>query len=297
MSYRSGFVALLGRPNVGKSSLINMLLGRKIAIATMKPQTTRNAIRAILHGPEAQLVLVDTPGIHRAQTKLGERMVKTARAESRDVDGLWHVVDISHPPHEEDAWAARLCKNPDLPAWLIANKADLVMHAQDRLAPYLALAAYTRYFLVSAKTGLGIEDLKREAWQALPEGAPYFPEDMVTDQPEDFYVGEIIREQVLLATRDEVPHSVAVVVEERVPRSPQMMYVRALVVVERESQKAILIGQAGRMLRQIGQASRRELEQYYGHAVYLDLWVKTRRGWRNQDDWLRRFGYSGTTQD
>lgn len=291
MTYRAGFVALMGRPNVGKSSLLNALLGAKVAMTTDKPQTTRNAIRGILHGADAQLVLVDTPGIHRAQTKLSERMVKTARAEAHGVDSLWHIVDISRPPRVEDGWAADLCVASGVPVWLIANKADLVTKPESRLPAYLELAAYARRFMVSAKTESGLPGLVATALAELPEGDPFFPEEMVTDQPEDFYVSETVREQVLLATRDEVPHAVAVLTEERIRRSPQLMYIRAVIYVERESQKAIVIGEGGRMLRQIGQAARRELEQYYGHAVFLDLWVKVRRRWREEEDWLRRFGY------
>lgn len=289
--YRSGFVALVGRPNVGKSTLLNALLGRKVAIATPKPQTTRNRIMGVIHRPDAQLVVVDTPGVHKALHKLGEQMNKTARQVIRHVDLIWHLVDISRPPTEEDRWVAAMCRQASAPVWLIGNKSDLVEHVQGRFAPYLALAPYQKQWAVSALTEKGCRELADAAMDMLPEGVPYFPEDMVTDQSEDFYVSEIIREKVLAVTRDEVPYSVAVVIEERTPRSPQLTYIRATIYVERESQKAIIIGQGGAMLKQIGRMSREELEQYYGHRVYLDLWVKVRARWRDQEDWLRRLGY------
>ena len=291
MSYHSGFVALVGRPNVGKSTLLNAVLGRKIAIATPKPQTTRISIRGILHSASAQLVLVDTPGVHRATSKLGHHMVRSAKAEARGVDALWHIVDVSRPPREEDQWAADMCRAASAPTWLIANKSDLVGRVQERIRPYQELAPYQAWYEVSALKEKGLERLIGDALQALPEGDPYFPEDMVTDQPEDTYVGETIREQILMAVQDEVPHSVAVVVEERTRRSNDKIYVRATIYVERESQKAIIIGAKGKMLRKIGEQARVELETYYERSVYLDLWVKVRRHWREQEEWLKRLGF------
>ncbi|MDA8192603.1 MAG: GTPase Era [Thermaerobacter sp.] len=289
--YKAGFVALLGRPNVGKSTLLNALLGRKIAITTPKPQTTRNRIMGVIHRPDAQLVLVDTPGVHKALHKLGERMNKTSRSASRDVDLIWHLVDVSRPPSEEDQWVAGLCRSAAIPAWLLANKCDLVQNLAGRVEPYLALAPYARHFVVSAFYEQGLDPLRDAVFDVLPEGSPYFPEEMVTDQSEDFYVSEIIREKILDATRDEVPYAVAVMVDERVARSSRLTFIRATAYVERDTQKAIVIGSGGRMLKAIGQAARAELEAYYGHQVFLDLWVKVRPRWRNEDEWLRRLGF------
>lgn len=291
MTYRSGFVALVGRPNVGKSTLLNAILGRKIAITTPKPQTTRISIRGILHADDAQLILVDTPGVHRATSRLGHRMVRTARSQARGVDRLWHLVDISRAPREEDQWAADMCRAAGVPIWMIANKCDLVGNSTDRLRAYQGLTEYEASYQVSALHERGIDALLRDALAVLPEGAPYFPEDMVTDQPEDTYVAETVREQILMSLQDEVPHSVAVVVEAREPRPNDMTYVRATIYVERESQKAIVIGAKGRMLRKIGEGARRQLEEYYQHAVYLDLWVKVRSHWRDQEEWLKRLGF------
>lgn len=291
MSYRSGFVALLGRPNVGKSTLLNALLGRKVAITTDKPQTTRNRIHGILHRPDAQLILVDTPGVHKAHNLLGQRMMKASKRAAGDVDLLWHIVDISKPPKEEDQWVASMCQKAGIPTWLIGNKEDLVEHVEGRADPYLALMPYARYFLVSATRETGIETLMNQAFDELPEGDPYFPPDMVTDQSEDFYVGEIIREKALELTREEIPHSLAVVVDERTARSAELTYVRATLYVERPTQKAIVIGQKGQMLKQIGQVARQDLEEYYGHRVFIELWVKVRPRWRSQEQWLSRLGY------
>ncbi len=292
MAYRSGFVALVGRPNVGKSTLLNALLGRKIAITAKKPQTTRNRIVGVLHRPEAQVVLVDTPGIHRSRHKLGQQMNKTARLSAKDADIIWHIVDISRPPNDEDRWVARFCETLQVPLWLVLNKADLVERVRDHWLPYQGLASYDNQFVISAARETGLEALVNAALNAMPEGDPYYPEDMVTDQSEDFYIAEVIREQVLERTREEVPYSVAVAVEERTPRRPDLIYVRATVFVERDGQKAILIGEGGRMLKEIGRRARTELEAYFGKKVFLDLWVKTRERWRDQDAWLRRLGYS-----
>lgn len=291
MGYKAGFVALVGRPNVGKSTLLNALLGRKVAITTKKPQTTRNRIVGILHRPAAQVVLVDTPGIHRAEHKLGERMNKTARLSAKDADLLWHIVDISRPPNDEDRWVAKVCRDSGVPAWLVMNKADLVDHVKERWDPYRALMDYQNHFVISAEHETGLDVLIEQGFDAMPDGSPYYPEEMVTDQSEDFYVGEVVREQVLELTREEIPYSVAVVVDERAQRKPDLTYVRATIFVEREGQKGILIGEGGQMLKDIGRRARQELEAYYGHRVFLDLWVKSRERWRDQDAWLRRLGY------
>ena len=291
MAYRSGFVALVGRPNVGKSTLINALLGRKVAITTKKPQTTRNRIVGVLHRPEAQVVLVDTPGIHRPRHKLGQRMNRTARLSAKDADLVWHIVDVSRPPNDEDRTVAKFCQETGVPVWLILNKADLVERVRDRWDPFRELAPYDNQFVVSAAKETGLQALSDAVFDAVPPGDPYYPEDMVTDQSEDFYISEVIREQVLEMTREEIPYSVAVVVDERVNRRPDLTYVRATISVERDGQKAIIIGESGGMLKEIGRRARTELETYFGHQVFLDLWVKTRERWRDQDAWLRRLGY------
>lgn len=292
MAYKSGFVALVGRPNVGKSTLLNALLGRKVAITTKKPQTTRNRIVGVVHQPEAQVVLVDTPGIHRPEHKLGQRMNKTARLSAKDADLVWHIVDVSRTPNQEDRLVARFCQEIKMPVWLVLNKADLVENVKDRWGAYRDLMSYQNQFVTSAAKGTGLKALTDATVGSMPEGAPYYPDDMITDQSEDFYIGEVIREQVLDLTREEIPYSLAVVVDERVLRRPDMTYIRATIFVERDGQKAIIIGEGGRMLKDIGRRARAEMETYYGHQVFLDVWVKTREGWRDQDAWLRRLGYA-----
>ncbi len=291
MGFKSGFVALVGRPNVGKSTLLNQILGRKIAIATDKPQTTRNRIQGVLHSDQGQIVFVDTPGVIKARHKLDERLEASVKRALKEVDVIAHVVDISKPPHEEDFMIARMVRQLGTPAILTGNKRDLVLHTEGRLEPYLALSPYRHAFAVSAQFEIGLDDVVKTLWDLLPEGMPFFPEDVVTDQTEDFYIAEVIREKILEQTRDEVPHSVAVTVEERQARSERLMYVRAAIYVERDSQKAILIGNHGQMLKQIGQLARRDLEEYYSKQVFLDLWVKVRSHWRNQEAWLTRLGY------
>jgi GTP-binding protein Era len=288
MSERSGFVALVGRPNVGKSTLLNAILERKVAIVTSKPQTTRSRIRGIWNEPAGQLVLVDTPGIHRPRHRLGEHMVHVAQAAVRDVDLIWHVVDLSQEPRDEDGWAGDLIRRTRIPGWLVGNKADRVENAGAALARYAELEPYERTYVVSALTGEGVVGLRADALARMPEGPRFFPEDMVTDQAEDFYIAEVIREQVLELTRDEVPHAVAVVVEEKQRKKPDLIYIRATLYVERESQRAILIGEGGRMSKAIGQRARAQLEDYFGERVYLDLWVKAQSHWRDREDWIRR---------
>ncbi len=291
MGFKSGFVALVGKPNVGKSTLLNAFLGRKIAIATAKPQTTRNRIQGVLHSPQGQIVFVDTPGIIKPRHKLDERLETSVRRAFKEVDVIAHVVDISKPPREEEIRVARMVSQSGQPAILIGNKSDLVLHTDGRLEPYLSLAPYRHTFAVSAQFEIGLDSVVATLWDLLPEGMPYFPEDVVTNQTEDFYISEVIREKILEQTRDEVPHSVAVTVEERQMRSEQLMYIRASIYVERDSQKAIIIGTRGQMLKQVGQLARRDLEEYYSKQVYLDLWVKVRGHWRDQDAWLTRLGY------
>lgn len=291
MEYKSGFVALVGRPNVGKSTLLNEVVGSKVAMVTQKPQTTRNGIRGILHTEDAELVLVDTPGMHRPRTRLGRTMVHTAQRAVSDVELVWQVVDLTRSPNEEDGWTAELARRTPAPIWLVANKQDAVSDWRTALAPYRALASYQAVYPVSAKTGDGVPELVAAALTRLPDGPQFFPDDMVTDQAEDFYVGEVVREHVMLETRQEVPYQVAVQVEEKIRRKPDLTYIRATLLVERDSQRGILVGEGGRMLRAIGSHARTALEEYFGHRVFLDLWVKAAEDWTDRADWLNRLGY------
>ncbi len=296
--HKSGFVAVIGRPNVGKSTLVNRLVGQKIAIVSPRPQTTRRRILGILTREDAQIIFVDTPGIHRPRHKLGEIMVATARSAIPDADLVLFVVDVSEPPTEEDRMIAEILNGGTLaPVVLVLNKMDLL--PPDKVKPhteaYWALVPQHRNWMMTVATeGVNLDKLLSIILEVLPEGPRYYPADYVTDQPEREIAAELIREQVLNLTRQEVPHAVAVVVEEFKERENGVVYIAANIFVEKSSQKGIIIGNKGQMLRQIGEAARHEIERMVGGRVYLDLWVKVSKNWRRDEHELRRLGYSIT---
>lgn len=292
--HRSGFVAVVGRPNVGKSTLMNAYLGQKVAIVTPKPQTTRHRLLGILTLPHAQLIFMDTPGIHQPRHKLGHYMVETAKNAISDADVILFMVDVSVPPTDEDQAVAQLvAKNPRTPVILALNKMDLVQPAdlQAHFDAYWALGQFAAWMLISATRGDNLEKLRDIIISHLPLGPRYYPPDQVTDQPERFVAAELIREQILLQTHQEVPYGVAVVVEEFKERRPDLTYISATIYVERESHKGIIIGNKGEKLKQIGQKARQHLEEMVGHQVYLELWVKVRKKWRQDERQLRELGY------
>jgi GTP-binding protein Era len=292
--YRSGFVTLVGRPNVGKSTLLNGLVGEKIAIVTDKPQTTRNRIQGIYTDEKRQIVFVDTPGIHRPRNRLGSYMVKVAQGALTGVDVVVHVVDGRAPIGPGDRYIASCFSDLHLPVLLAVNKVDVLKREQTILAldNYSQLANYTEIVPISALKGKNLPLLLEIISKYLPAGPQFYPEDMVTDQPERFAVAELIREQVLHLTWDEVPHSVAVLIEEMADRQEKApFYIRATVLVERESQKGIIIGQGGRQLKAIGQRARKGIEELLGRQVYLDLWVKVKEEWRDREESLHELGY------
>jgi GTP-binding protein Era len=300
--HRSGFVAVLGKPNVGKSTLMNAYLRQKIAIVSEKPQTTRNRLLGILtleraRGDlaDAQIIFVDTPGVHRPLHKLGEYMVETAVRAIPDADVVLFLVDVSRPPGGEDRQIADILQEQcRVPLLLVLNKADLLQ--PEEMAPhieaYQALGEFDGWLLISALHGDGLEDLLEETLERLPLGPRYYPEEQVTDQQLRFMVAELVREQVLRHLRQEVPYSVAVVVQEFKERSEDMTYISANVFVERDTQKAIILGHRGAMIKRIGQDARREIEKLLGTRVYLELWVKVRKKWRKDEKELRRLGYA-----
>lgn len=293
--FRSGFVSLVGRPNVGKSTLTNKLVGEKIAITSDKPQTTRNRIMGVVNLSGAQIVLMDTPGFHRPRHKLGEMMVRVAQSAMRDVEVIYFLVEATSPkPGPGDKYIAEFLQNVDIPIFMVINKIDEVY--PDRLpeviANYQELLPVAEIIPVSAIDGTNLDKLLAKTVTLLPEGPQYFPENVVTDQAENFLITELVREQVLNLTRDEVPHSVAVVVDEFEERDNGMLYVRAIIYVERESQKGIIVGDQGFMIKQIGLQARSEIERIMGIPVYLDLWVKVKREWRNKEMLLQNFGYT-----
>jgi GTP-binding protein Era len=294
--YRAGFVGVIGKPNVGKSTLMNAILGEKLAITSPKPQTTRDRQLGILTLPAAQAVFVDTPGIHKARHKLGEYMVDRAAAAIPDADLVLFLVDVSEPPNRADEIIAQMISDvADVPVIIVLNKTDLTNEEQlaQHTAAYQALIPKAQPAFVSAVRGDGVQELVDELVKALPEGPPYFPADQLTDTHLRDNAAEIIREKVLHLYEQEVPHSVAVFVEEFKERGEDMTYIRATIVVERDSQKGILIGQGGSALKRLGQLARPDLEELVGTRVYLDLWVKVWKNWRKNENMLRRLGYSG----
>jgi GTPase len=295
MTYRSGFVAFVGKPNVGKSTLVNQLVGRKVAITSSKPQTTRQRMLGVLHGDDYQAVLVDTPGMMKPKTKLHRSMVGAATQEARGADLVLWLVESTHPPTEEDREVAEFVKGlaSRTPVWTVLTKRDKLKDGVPETCLEL-LPESSQTFVLSAKTGEGVKLLAEALKQALPEGPPYFPPDQVSEQNDRLWMAEVIREHVLFSTRQEVPHAVAVTIEElREGKAGEgSLYGRAILYVERDSQKGILIGKNGALLKKIGEKSRQELEACWGKSLYLDLWVKVKKDWRDRDDWLRILGYN-----
>lgn len=293
--HRSGFVAVIGRPNVGKSTLMNQLLGHKVAIVSPRPQTTRTCIRGILTRPDAQIIFVDTPGLHKPLHKLGEVMVAAAASAIPDADVVLFVVDVSVMPTEEDGMIARMIRQrTSNPVILVLNKMDLLPPERVKLhtGAYWALVPdHAGWMMTIATEAVNLDKLLDMVIAHLPEGPRYYPGDMITDQTEREIAAELIREQVLRFTHEEVPHSVAVVVEEYKERETGGVYIAATIYVEKESQKGILIGAKGQMLRRIGTAAREEIERMVGGRVYLDLWVKVSKNWRRDMQRVWRMGY------
>jgi GTP-binding protein Era len=293
--HRSGFVAVIGRPNVGKSTLVNQFVGQKVAIVSPKLQTTRSRITGILTREEAQVIFVDTPGLHRPRHKLGQAMVATATRAIPGADVVLFMVDVSAPPTDEDRMIAELIQEQTgAPVILVLNKMDLLPpeNVKPHTEAYWELAPYHHEWMMTVATQkVNLDKLLDLIVAALPEGPRYYPGDQVTDQTERQIAAELIREQVLRYTRQEVPHAVAVVVEKFKERESGAIYVAATIFVERESQKGIIIGRQGQMLRQVGSAARQEIERMTSGRIYLDLWVKVRKGWRRDERELRRLGY------
>ncbi len=293
--HRSGYVAVVGAPNVGKSTLLNAVLGQKLAIISPKPQTTRHRMLGILTRPEAQIMFLDTPGLHHPRTRFGEYMVGAAKTALEDADLVLWVVDPTHDPNAGDASVAEaLAEVPETPVALVVNKVDLIRGEAlyERTDRYAALGpTVATRFAISALTGEGLTELMEWLVQSLPEGPRYYPKDQVTDREERFLAAELIREQALRALRQEVPHAVAVAVEEFVERPNGNVYIAATIYIERESQKAIVIGAGGKTLKKISTEARQEIERLVGASVYLELWVKVKPDWRRSDSQLRDLGF------
>lgn len=289
---KSGFISIIGRPNVGKSTLLNGILGEKIAIATSKPQTTRNTIRGIYTTGDCQMVFIDTPGIHKPKTKLGNFMTDSALNTFKEVDLVLFLVDDSLSQGPGDKYIVEMLKNINTPKFLVINKMDKI-NPEDYEKIYNEheqTGIFDEIFPVSALEQKNIDILLESIEKFMPEGPQYFPSDMITDHPERFIVSEILREKVLMFLEDEVPHGVAIEIEsfqeeERVTR------ISAVVYCEKKSHKGIIIGQGGRKLKGIGKSAREEIEALLGNKVFLQLWVKVKENWRNSDFALSNFGY------
>ena len=293
MTFRSGIAAVVGRPNVGKSTLVNALVGRKVAIVSDKPQTTRRGLRAILTGDGGQAVFTDTPGFHKPRTELGARLNDAVGDAVEGVDAILHIVDAAAGIGRGDAFVYQQRVRPHrCPKLCVVNKVDVVGHRG--VVPQLAEAAeigeYDEIVPVSAKTGSGIDHLRELVVALLPEGPPLYPPEMLTDQPIEDRLGEIVREKALQVTRQEVPHSITVTIEE-LELDPSLATIHASLIVERESQKGIVIGKGGQTLRTIGTRAREEMEHVLGTKVFLDVHVKVVKEWQRDPKALERLGY------
>jgi GTP-binding protein Era len=291
--FKSGFAAIIGRPNVGKSTLLNRIAGRKIAIVSDKPQTTRNQIRGVYTDDSAQIVFLDTPGIHKPFSKLGDYMVKAAEGALDEVDVVLFLADASEQPGGGDRYIIERLKKTQTPVILVLNKIDKV--PRDDILPlidaYRKLHDFAEIVPISASRGDNVERLLELLTRYLPEGPMYYPPGQVTDHPERFICAELIREKILLRTREEVPHSVAVEIESMAADERGTVRIGAVIYVERDSQKGILIGKGGAMLKEIGRQAREEMERLLGSKIFLELWVKVKKDWRNHEAFLKSLGY------
>lgn len=291
--HKSGFVALIGRPNVGKSTLLNRIVGQKVAIMSDKAQTTRNKIQGIYTTDDVQMIFIDTPGIHKPHSKLGDYMVESAYSALHEVDAVCFLISADQKRGRGDDFIMERLRKVDTPVYLVINKIDKVH--PDELLPliedYTKQMDFAEVIPVSAKQGNNVDHLLEVLTQHLPEGPQYYPDDQITDHPEYFVVSELIREKVLELTREEVPHSVAVVTEKMSRRENDKVYVQAAIIVERKSQKGIIIGKGGSMLKKIGSRARRDIENLLGDKVYLELWVKVQPNWHDKQMYLQDYGY------
>ena len=293
--FHSGFVALIGRPNVGKSTLLNYIVGQKVAIMSNVAQTTRNKIQGIYTTKNAQIVFIDTPGVHKPKTKLGDFMERSTMSALSEVDAVLYVVAADEKRGPGDDFIINHLKDINQPIYLVVNKIDTVNPNElpDIVAQYKDALPFKDIVPVSALQGNNVNTLMNELVQELPVGPQYYPDDQLTDHPEYFVVGELIREQILHLTEKEIPHSAAVVVERMKDRTEHgKLIIEANIIVERDGQKAIVIGKGGSMLKKIGTRSRREIELLLGEKVNLKLWVRVQKNWRDNNQYLRALGYN-----
>lgn len=291
--HKSGFVAIIGRPNVGKSTLLNQVIGQKIAIMSDKPQTTRNKIHGVYTKENMQIVFLDTPGIHKPKSKLGNYMMKVAENTFHEVDAILFLVDVAEGIGGGDRFIIEQLKNVKTPVLLVLNKIDQV-HPEALLpiiAAYKDLYDFAEIVPISALQGSNVNTLLEQLGKYLPEGPQYYPADQVTDYPEQFICAELIREKILHMTREEIPHSIAVAIENMKVEDSGLVNIGAVIFVERDSQKGIVIGKQGAMLKEIGKQARRDIESLLGSKIFLELWVKVKKDWRNREHVLKDLGF------
>ncbi len=292
-TFKSGFVSIIGRPNVGKSTFLNRVIGQKIAIMSDKPQTTRNKIQGVYTEDEAQIVFIDTPGIHKPKHKLGDFMMKVAQNTLKEVDLVLFMVNAAEGLGRGDEFIIERLKETKTPVFLVINKIDEI-HPDELftiITTYKDLYPFAEIIPISALQGNNVERLLEQIKKVLPEGPQYYPADQVTDHPERFIITELIREKVLHSTREEIPHSIAVVMDSMQKRDNGAIYVGATIIVERDSQKGIVIGKQGKMLKEVGRKARADIEALLGSRVFLELWVKVQKDWRNRSSHLRDYGF------
>ncbi|ADH08774.1 GTPase Era [Bacillus thuringiensis] len=291
--YKSGFVSIIGRPNVGKSTFLNRIIGQKIAIMSDKPQTTRNKIQGVYTENDAQVIFIDTPGIHKPKHKLGDFMVKMAQTTLKEVDIVLFMVNAVEGFGRGEEFIIEKLKETKQPVFLVINKIDQLHPEQllELIDQYRKLHEFAEIVPISALDGNNVDALIGTIKNYLPEGPQYYPENQVTDHPERFIIAELIREKVLHLTREEVPHSVAVVIDAIQKREGGAVYINATIVVERASQKGIIIGKQGKMLKEVGKRARFDIEALLGSKVFLEVWVKVQKDWRNKMSQLRDLGF------
>ncbi|AIM15644.1 MULTISPECIES: GTPase Era [Neobacillus] len=294
-SFKSGFISIIGRPNVGKSTFLNRVIGQKIAIMSDKPQTTRNKIQGVLTLPDVQMVFIDTPGIHKPKHKLGDFMMKVAQNTLKEVDLILFMVNAEEGFGRGEEYILEKFQSINTPVFLVINKIDQIH--PDELLPiietYKEKYPFKEIVPISALEGNNVERLLSQIKDILPEGPQYYPADQVTDHPERFIITELIREKALHLTREEVPHSLAVVMDKMERKEGKnIIHVMATIIVERDSQKGIIIGKQGSMLKEIGKRARVDIENLLGSKVFLELWVKVQKDWRNKMSQLREYGFN-----
>ena len=291
--HKSGFVTIIGRPNVGKSTFMNRVIGHKIAIMSDKAQTTRNKIQGVMTREDAQIIFLDTPGIHKPKHKLGDYMMRVAKNTLSEIDAIMFMVNVNEDIGRGDEYIMEMLKNVKTPVFLVLNKIDLVH--PDALMPkiekYKTYMDFTEIVPISALEGLNVDHFIDVLKDYLPEGPKYYPDDQISDHPEQFVVGEIIREKILHLTSEEIPHAIGVNVDRMIKESEERVRIEATIFVERDSQKGIVIGKGGKKLKEVGKRARRDIEMLLGSKVYLELWVKVQKDWRNKVNFIRQMGY------